>query len=218
MKLDIRSVQVFLLSPGEGRWRGRALTVFQRLLDAGFKRISFVKSVPDTAGMNSLTRTNLLVFQEQLNTTEPFLLLEDDCEIWNLPTEPIEIPDDADAVYVGVSQWIYPHPYQRLNQNFTPILPNAPPFVLSASDTCTRIRGMTSTHAILYISRPYIQTCIQAIEPQLQFQTPHDLVLATQHAAHHVYALKEPMFYQDSLLQGQEIPTRLRFNGVCYAK
>jgi hypothetical protein len=32
-----------------------------------------------------------------------------------------------------------------------------------------------------------------------------------------VYALKEPMFYQDALLQGQEAPTKLRFNGTCYS-
>ena len=103
MKIDIRTIQVFLLSPGEGRYRGRVLTVFQRLLDAGFQRITFIKSIPDNAGMNSLTRTNLLVFQESLKTIEPFLLLEDDCELWNLPKEPFDIPDDADAVYFGVS-------------------------------------------------------------------------------------------------------------------
>jgi hypothetical protein len=217
MKIDIRTVQVFLVSPGEGRYRGRALTVFQRLLDAGFKRITFVKSIPDNAGMNSLTRTNLLLFRESLKTTEPFILLEDDCEIWNMPSDPLDLPDDADAVYLGVSQWIYPHPYERLGQNFTPIVQNGPPFIESVSDTVTRVKGMTSTHAILYLGRPYIQKCIDAIEPRLVFMTPHDLVLATQHAAHNVYALKNPMFYQDSLLQGQEQPTKLRFDGTRFS-
>jgi len=215
MKIDIRTIQVFLVSPGEGRYRGRALTVFQRLLDAGFERISFVRSIPDNAGMNSLTRTNLLLFRESLKKSEPFILLEDDCEIWHLPTE-IEIPDDADAVYLGVSQWIYPHPYERLGQSYTPILQNGPPFITSVSDSCTRVKGMTSTHAILYIGRAYIQKCIEVIEPRLVFMTPHDLVLATQHATHNVYALKEPMFYQDALLQGQEHVTKLIFNGTSY--
>jgi hypothetical protein len=217
MKIDIRTIQVFLVSPGEGRYRGRTLTVFQRLLDAGFQRITFVRSIPDTAGMNSLTRTNLLVMRESLKTTEPFIILEDDCEIWNLPKESIEIPDDADAVYLGVSQWIYPHAYERLGQNFTPILPNGPPFIESVSDICTRIKGMTSTHAILYLGRAYIKKCIDAIEPRLVFMTPHDLVLATQHASHNVYALKEPIFYQDSILQGQEAVTKLRFDGTRYS-
>jgi hypothetical protein len=166
--------------------------------------------------MNSLTRTNLLVFREQLKTSEPFILLEDDCEVWHLPKEDLEIPDNADAVYVGVSKWIYPHVYERLGQSYTPILTNAPPFIESVSDTLTRVKGMTSTHAILYIGRAYIQKCIEAIEPHLVFMTPHDLVLATQHATHNVYALKEPMFYQDALLQGQEQPTKLIFNGTSY--
>lgn len=216
MKLDIRTIQVFLISPGEGRYRGRALTVFQRLLDAGFQRITFVKSIPDNAGMNSLTRTNLLVFQESLKTTEPFLLLEDDCEIWNMSTDPLDLPDDADAVYFGVSKWIYPHPYERLGQSYTPILPNGPPFIEPISDTLVRVKGMTGTHAILYINRDYIKNCIEVIEPRLAFETPHDLVLATQHAKYNVYALKEPMFYQDSLLQGQEHVTKLLFNGTSY--
>ena len=34
----------------------------------------------------------------------PFIVFEDDCAIKNFQPE-IEIPDDADAVYLGVSSW-----------------------------------------------------------------------------------------------------------------
>lgn len=45
---------------------------------------------------------------------------------------------------------------------------------------------------------------------------PHDLLFAVLQPSYTVYALKAPMFYQDSTLGGQENVTKLKYNEICY--
>ena len=54
------------------------------------------------------------------------------------------------------------------------------------------------------------------MEPLLSRAIPHDLVFATLQPNHNVYALKNPMYYQDTTLGGQEDVTRLIYNGSYY--
>jgi hypothetical protein len=78
---------------------------------------------------------------------------------------------------------------------------------------------MTGGHAILYKSRDFIKTFIDKMNEISQNvdDVPHDLLFSSLHSSHNVFALKQPMFYQDSTLGGQEDVTKLTFNGVCYS-
>ena len=77
----------------------------------------------------------------------PFVLFEDDCLLHNFKPV-IEVPDDADAVYLGVSQW-------------SRYLTFSGPFVHYdlVDDNLVRVYNMLGGHAILYLTRDYVRMC-----------------------------------------------------------
>jgi hypothetical protein len=218
MFLDIKNIKVYLLSPGVDKYRDRVLTVFQRLLDEGFKDVNYFKSVKGTNNTESLTNTVLEIFKRELNTNDPFIILEDDCAFFSR-YDTIEVPDTWDCLYLGVSLWSYPHAIDTLyTRNRPNIVLNSRDTNESYNDSLVRIKGMTATHAILYNSREFMKTFIEKMNmiSKNVNDCPHDLVFSSLHSSFTVYGLKHPMFYQDSALGGQEDVTKLCFNGECY--
>ena len=222
MLLDIKNTTVYLVSPGTDKYKDRVLTVFHRLIDEGFTKIEFIKSLPGLNGTASLTNTILHIFKKELDNDKPFIILEDDCAFFN-KYDQIEIPDDCDMLYLGVSKWAYTHPIETFYyMDFRPpVIQNSPETVQSYNDVLTKLKGMTATHAILYNSRNFIKHFMKILEDinkkyDLSF-LPHDLLFSALHSSHNIFALKQPMFYQDSTLGGQEDVTKLTFNGECYS-
>jgi len=230
MRISLKDVKVYIISPGTGAYSARLLTVFGRLVATGFKRVEFFRALPsasdpsskdpgisNAAATDSLTRTVLAIAERELigGMRHPFIIVEDDVGIMT-DSDSVDVPDDADALYLGVSKWIYPHKYETLGRGFH-IQENSPTYVKECgSGSVTRILGMTGGHAILFINPEYVRQFIAALTARLPFSTPHDLVYATMHPKFNVYALKNPMFYQDAALGGQEVVTRLRYNGERY--
>jgi hypothetical protein len=77
---------------------------------------------------------------------------------------------------------------------------------------------MTGGHAILFRSRDFIKEFIRQMDliSTTVKDLPHDLLLSSLHLSYEVLALKNPMFYQDKTLGGQEEVTKLVFNGECF--
>lgn len=229
MRLSIKEVKVYIVSPGTGPYASRLLTVFERLVSAGFKRVEFFRSLPSESsgankekgvtnhvGTDSLSRTNLAILERELvgGMQRPFIIVEDDVQLFH-DCENVELPDDADALYLGVSKWIYPHAYETLGRGFH-IQENGPDRIKDAGEAVTRISGMTGTHAILFINPEYVRRFIARMVARLPYSTPHDLVFTTLQPEFNIFALKKPMFYQDRLLGGQEAVTRLVYDGLRY--
>jgi len=230
MHIALKDVKVYVVSPGAGKYLARLLSVFERLVTAGFGRVEFFKSLPSLSdgaakeigvsshtGTDSLARTIMAILTRELvgGIRRPFIIVEDDVGIMT-DADSVDVPDDADALYLGVSKWIYPHKYETLGRGFH-IQENGPEFVKECgSDSVTRILGMTGGHAIMFINPEYVRQFIAAMTTRLPYSTPHDLVYATLQPKFNVYALKNPMFYQDAALGGQEAVTRLRYNGERY--
>lgn len=208
--MDLHQVRTYVISPGTGRYEHRLRNTLDRLRRAGFREVEHVPSVPDESPTNSLSRTNLLIFEKEKDRVGPFLVVEDDIQMedvaedmWHVP-----IPKDAVAVYLGVSKWAYPHEYHTLSC-CKHIQHTTPKDTVSYDDHLVRIRGMTSTHAILFLDRPFLQTFSLCVRSHLPLRTPHDLILATLQQYYRVYALKKPLFYQDLQQGGQQAETRL---------
>ena len=229
MNVAIKDVKVYIVSPGTRHYTKRLLTVFERLVAMGFKRVEFFRALPSLSdavdketgvtshvGTDSLSRTILAILERELvgGMRRPFIIVEDDVGVFH-NSESIELPENADACYLGVSKWIYPHKYETLGRGFH-IQENGPEHVKDFNDTVTRILGMTGGHAILFINPEYVRRVIAAMTPRLPYSTPHDLVYATLQPEFNVFALKKPLFYQDSALGGQEAVTRLVYNGLRY--
>lgn len=217
MLIDIKKTRVYIISPGEGKYRDRAVSVFGRLMDAGFQYVTFYKSVKGVNNTASLTNTILEIFSRELHNEDPFIVLEDDCAIFN-DTNTVDIPDTAAALYLGVALWSYPYRIDTLFGNRPHIVKNSSSTVTSVSDTLTQLRGMTGGHAILFRYREFIKDFIRQLDliSNTVKDLPHDLLLSSLHLSYEVFALKTPMFYQDKTLGGQEEVTKLVFNGECY--
>ena len=218
MLVDIKSTKVYLISPGTGKYRDRTITVLVRLIDEGFKRVEYVKSLPGLNNTASLTNTVLDIFKRELDGDQPFIILEDDCAFFT-KYDIIDIPDTYDMLYLGVALWTYPHSIDTLyTRNRLNIIHNSSSTVESYNDILTRLKGMTGGHAILYNSREFMRIFIDKMNEISKHvdDVPHDLLFSSLHQSFNVYGLKNPMFYQDSTLGGQEDVTKLTFNGECY--
>jgi hypothetical protein len=90
--------------------------------------------------------------------------------------------------------------------------------LMEYDETWVEIKGMTSAHAILYMDRDLTTSLSEKIQEHLPLQTPHDLILATLQQNFKIYALKNPMVYQDALQGGQEDVTRLVWKNQQYKR
>ena len=218
MLLNIKDITVYIISPGTNNYRSKLITVLERVIDEGFKNVTFFKSVSGPNKTASLTNTVLEIFKRELNNDKPFIILEDDCEFFT-KYDQIEIPENTDMLYLGVSLWSYPYSTNTLYSMYRPnIVCNSIDTVESYNNILVKIKAMTATHAILYISRDFIRTFIDKMIDISKYlnNVPHDLLFSSLHQSFNVFGLKQPMFYQDATLGGQEDVTKLTYNGECF--
>lgn len=220
MLVDIKKCKVYIISPATGKYESRFYTVLKRLLDAGFHRVEFFRSVKSDYIYDSLSLTFVEIFKKELNNNEPFIIVEDDINLWNI-YESIEIPDTFSLLYLGVSKWAYPHVLPTIYlQNRPHILEHSSYTVNSYNDELVSVKAMTSAHAILYNSRNFMKEFIDLFEEKGTRGIVGDLIysalLWTNQDKYTAYALKKPMFFQDGTIGGQESVTKLLYNGHTY--
>ena len=218
MIVDIKNTKIYIISPGVNKYRSRLITVFTRLVDEGFQNIIYFKSVPGVNNTASLTNTVLEIFKQELNNNEPFFILEDDCDFF-FRYDKLDIPDNWDMLYVGVSEWAYPYSVNTLYTRARPHnVNNSIDTVQSYNDDLVRVKAMSSGHAILFHSRTFIKLFIDKMTDIAKYvdDVPHDLLFSCLHSMFNTFALKRPMFYQDNDLGGQEDVTKLVYNNIRY--
>lgn len=116
----------------------------------------------------------------------PFIVLEDDCSLKNEVTE-LGVPDDIDFVYLGISAFGY------YNGNISGVL------YKQVTDEIVRVHNMLSTHAMLYLSDNYANM-VKDIAYYCAYKSNQhfDKSIAEMAKYYEVYALSNPMFYQDN--------------------
>lgn len=220
--MDLRKMKVYIISVGVGKYKKRLQNTIQRLTEHGFENMEHVPSIPDPNPTNSLSLTNLYIFEKEQDKTDPFLVVEDDIQLVVEETSNnkfvITIPPNTSAIYLGVSSWVYPYDYGSLTHNRQHIRSLMEDDVCLYNDNLVEIKGMTSAHAILYIDRTFLKIMSASIREHLSLQTPHDLILATYQQHFKIYALKNPLFYQDGTEGGQEDVTRLVWKNNQYKR
>ena len=99
MNLDLREVSAVYINLKKDVKKDFAMKAL--ILDCGFKNTIRVEAEYTP---NSLAGCSLSHYNALNEIDPPFIVFEDDCVIKNFQPK-IEIPDDADAVYLGVSSW-----------------------------------------------------------------------------------------------------------------
>ena len=122
----------------------------------------------------------------------PFILFEDDVYLlengWK--GNIIEVPDDADAVYLGTSTW------GRMNGHNGEYVQYD---VLKDYPGLLRVYNMLATHAILYISKEYASIIKRAAyHTGYVIENYNDVAFAEIQRYFNIYSFDSPIFAQSS--------------------
>jgi hypothetical protein len=132
---------------------------------------------------------------ESMKYDSPVMIFEDDANITKDYYNELDIPDDADAVWLGTSicglidNW-YEH---RLYD----IIFNKKPDIVGEYKDLYKVHNMLSAHAVLFISRDYRIEMINYLKYCVNDITPPDIIFAKTMKDFNIYACKKPMFFQD---------------------
>lgn len=195
MQIDIRNFPTFYINMD--KHADRREDMVQLGQDVGFKQYSRVKGVSLPKNPKAgCAKSHYSIFE---NMAGPTIILEDDCVI-KTDSYKIEIPDDTDALYLGLSGWGFLGSQSKLNN-----------FEYERHETFQsiyKVNGMLATHAILYISPEYIDMAKRVAKWSGDNDEHIDQGFALIQKYFNVYALKKPIFYQHSNKEATNIMLR----------
>ena len=182
MKLNLIDIPVYYINlDDQDEKRKRTEQMLKRI---GFKFVERFSAIKHDAGR---IIGCALSHYEILNRAQvPFIILEDDCTLNKEVPEFIEVPDNADSLYLGISHW-----GRYLN--------HSGPYVhySKVNDNIVRVHNMLATHAIVYISQEYANMC-KRISYHFGYEVENhlDIGFAEIHKFFNVYSFDEPLFRQ----------------------
>jgi hypothetical protein len=182
MKIDLREIPVFYINLDNAEIKKERT---ENLLNSlNFKQITRISAIKHPLGrIVGCARSHHKILCEN---KPPFIILEDDCTLNKEFDGVINIPETADAVYLGFSHW-----GRYLN--------HSGPFVHSykISPECVRVFNMLATHSILYLDEEYAKICSRiARHYGYEIQNHLDIGFAEIQKLFNVIALDEPIFRQ----------------------
>lgn len=182
MKLNLIDIPVYYINLNDqDEKRKRTETMLKRI---GFKFVERFSAIKHESGrIIGCARSHY----EILNKAQvPFIILEDDCSLNKEVPESIELSDNADALYLGISHW-----GRYLN--------HSGPYVhySEVDDDIVRVHNMLATHAILYLSQEYANMC-KRVSYHFGYEVENhlDIGFAEVHRFFNVYSFDEPLFRQ----------------------
>jgi hypothetical protein len=185
MKLDIRDVHTRWINlDGETKNKAEMESQFDALGIKTHRRKSAVvieppKGTPDTIKHYRGCAQSHIDILDDPELRYPLLILEDDAKSTPEFEPVIEIPDDTDAIYLGVSQGSGHYYAEDIGGGFA------------------RISGVFATHAILYLTESYAKA-VSATAKDFVYNrnTPFDLGCAALQGRFKVITPHKPFFYQ----------------------
>lgn len=183
MKVKLTDIPVYYVNlEGEDEKRKHTESMLKNL---GFKYVQRFDAIRHEAGrIVGCARSHHGILN--MSIKPPFIILEDDCALNKDFIDEIEIPDDADALYLGISHW-----GRYLN--------HSGPYVhyKSVNGEVVRVYNMLATHAILYLSQEYVDICKRiSYHYGYEVESHLDIGFAEIHKLYNVYSFDEPLFRQ----------------------
>jgi hypothetical protein len=185
MIIDLREIPVVWINLDSATKNAEAMQ--EKLQKHGFKNTyrksaRVIPAPPGTIASNAhyvgCAQSHIDILDDVTHST-PLLILEDDAEFSDAFNPIVEIPDDSDGIYLGVSTGNQRYQTKRYNKNYL------------------RIGGILATHAILYIT-PKFKQDMSAIAKHCinDVQQPWDLGASLLQFHNKVYTPNKPYFYQ----------------------
>jgi GR25 family glycosyltransferase involved in LPS biosynthesis len=187
MIIDLREIPVVWINLDTATENARTMT--ERLNRYGFKNTHrksglIIPPPPGTeksiAHYRGCGQSHIDILDNQTYST-PLLILEDDIEFVDNFNPVLEIPDDSDGVYLGISHGnVYYQTYQH-DSNYL------------------RINGILAAHAILYVTPKYRQTMSDVGKYCLNvLNRPWDVGTAAIQQHFKIYTPNSPLVYQSN--------------------
>jgi hypothetical protein len=171
----------------------------------GIKDVTVAKALKRTPGRTGLAMSFKKIFSKIDGHSSPILICEDDILTNPLfKLKEIDIPDDADALYLGTSVYgrsafinPYANPRGEAYQEFKDRNKEGEKLVVrKVTDDLYQIYNMLSAHAVVMINKDYTKFLKNALDLPILNGGHQDLVRATTMPYYKVYALDIPAFYQ----------------------
>ena len=193
--IDLRDIPILVINSED---RPDRRTFMQRQMDALELPFSFMNGIRMSGGGRGCAQAHLAILK-QSDVSVPFLVLEDDCEFTDKFHYGYELPEESDAVYLGVSGFGIRPPgsigtgtgiwkgvrFTRFGANYL------------------RVFNMLSGHARLYLTETYRE----AVKDKATFYCEQgrrmDGVQASLHLSHVVLTPNEVVCHQNPTLGGQ---------------
>ena len=138
---------------------------------------------------------------------QPFVILEDDISFYREMPEKIDIPNDADLLYLGLSQ---------LAMNSGEASDNIA--AREIDENTYQIFNMLSGHSIMVCSALGAAAYQKAMIDGFYQDKIWDVFAAEMQMNYNVYALKKPIFIQDLKFNGREAATNFELDNNKYHK
>lgn len=129
---------------------------------------------------------------------QPFIMYEDDCSKYREFPEYLDIPDDTDLLYIGLSRYSMNATRDHINIYFE-----------NVNDDIIKIKHMLAAHGIMICSASGAHAFHKAVLEGYYKNTVFDTFLAYIQPYYNIYALKVPLVYQDRQYGGHELDTRI---------
>jgi len=196
MIIKLKEILVICICPDHNeKYHKRRIHMEKLLNKLEFKNVVHYKSSSEKYPY-CLNNANIDIFSKY---KPPFLLLEDDIkETQDIPNE-LEIPDNTDAFYLGLSSG-GGHPtnnYDEGNSKFEYI-----------NNNLFKVKNMLTTHAILYVNPTYISHVRNQLITKPTYY--NDVIISQIQNKFNVYCHNESYFYQWKELDGHENATKIK--------
>ena len=182
MKINLTSIPIFYINlDDQDQKRKHTENMLKRM---GFKYVERFSALRHEAGrIIGCARSHYEILKTQ---KPPFIILEDDCELNKEFVDEIELPDDADSLYLGISHW------GRYLNHSGPYV-----HITKVNEELVRVHNMLATHAILYLTEPYVDIC-KRISYHFGYEVENhlDIGFAEIHKLYNVFSFDKPLFRQ----------------------
>jgi len=201
MKMDIKNIPTYFINMDEHTDKKKSTESALEII--GFKNVTRVPGVGGFGQNIGNTMAHIKAISTALESTSgPFIIFEDDIAIKNSNTI-IDIPETADALYLGISKWgLYNGHGQKIIS------------IEQHGKNLYRIYNMLTTHGILYFNRDYAKLLMKAYSFLVSVSEPVDKANAELMKYFEVYGLSDPMVYQEV---ENEDTTNFTLPGISYA-
>ena len=205
MKLELEDLKYYFLTCNNEQRKKHMLKEFQDYDISAVEPVTGINKFRSGATGQSRIFDLAIKNQDRQKPFQPFVVLEDDVKKYRKFPKYIDLPDDVDIFYIGISVW---------GMDATKKKSGIPGLIYNkkVNTDLIRVYNMLSTHGYIVCSIRGLLLYQKCLLEDYYATRGWDMSMAEIQPYLNAYALKEPLVYQYANLGGQEPSTKVDFN------